>query len=1011
MVTCQEPETRAADRADEGLLSFGPLIGGATPPGPTEWVYAIRAGALIDDPIGATCYRNALNAGHMGPDAHPETILGRCAVAGPDHMETALRTARHAADEWGGSPRPLRAAVAEAFRARLREHADTLTDLLVEEGHPVRLARMEVADLLTFFAPETTDWCLRQLETRHTTGRRTVSLRRVPDGVVCVQPPQNTPALSVGAAFQSVLAGNALVVRLSRQAPIAAMYLLERIAVPALAEAGAPPGVLSALCTDPAQALDAWLDSPLVDDVLYFGDSIRGEQIEKACLVAGKKPILELGGNDMVVVWRDAPLDRAVDALLESYHGSGQICCAPNIALVHPEIADRLTEQLLDRVRALRPGFPDDPDVVLAATPNTAGYDAALADARRAGARVLTGGRHLDVGGRESDVAVFAEPALIRVDGLARARELRSVRHETFFPMLTVVVPEPAGDDELLAGTVSFVAAGAYGLRNSLWARDPEVIDRFVRDVRSCGQLRVNDSHLAGVPYLSNHGGPGLSGDRFGELNYPMLRTSRLQGVSVAQSPPAPSDAVAPYVPARRRPRVEAVREYPPGWPPEELPGGLPAPFTEAFQHDPYPTLHWLREHRPVSRVMSPDGPGWLLTRYDDVRRAHTDPRVSCDSKRVPAGRMWLRHWPSELRERLFTHLLDSDDPRHAELRAIMRPFFTPARQEKWRSRVQRVVDTRIDQIVDRGRADLMAAVAYPLGGNVLFSVLGATPPRMNHLRAMIWRTAEWNNDVPYVAALAHEIDGFVRKAVAEKRRAPGDDLISLLVRARDEDGLISEDELHGQVMMMLVAGQDPSINSVGNSLHALLTHPDRLAELRGDPALLETGIGELLRYESPLPFTSWRGTLEPVEFGDVTVPANESLFLCLGAANRDPARFPDPDRLDLHRPTSGHLAFGHGAHYCLGAHIGRMTAEAAVTTVLRRLPGLRLDGTPRWRPSMFERGLSVLPAAWDVPQRTQKAQIAQLGTQRAQRTEKTHKVQKVQKLPKLRKPQKGSVR
>ncbi|NUT95014.1 MAG: aldehyde dehydrogenase family protein [Saccharothrix sp.] len=945
-------------------LGFGPLVGGTAVPG-EDWVYVVRASALIDDPLGATCYRNALNAGVMSPDAHPEAVFGRCALAGPEHMRAALLAARQAADEWGGSPLAQRAAVAEAFHARLREHADVLTDLLVEEGHPVRLARAEVTNLLTFYGSETTRWCFGQMESRFTVDGRTVVLRRVPDGVVCVQPPLNTPALSVGAAFQAVLAGNALVVRLSRQAPIAAMYLVERIAVPALADAGAPPGVLSALCTDPAQALETWLASPLVDDVLYFGDSIRGERVEKDCLAAGKKPVLELGGNDVVVVWRDAPLDQVVEALLESYWASGQVCCGPNIAVVHPDVADDLTARLVDRVRALRPGFPDDPDVVLAASPITAGYDATIADAREKGAQVLLGGRHWDVHGRESDVAVFAEPALLRVDGLARARGLRAVRSETFFPLLTVVVPEPGGDllDEMLA----FVTSNPYGLRNSLWARDPAVVDRFVRDVRSCGQIRVNDSHLAGVAHLSNHGGPGLSGDRFGELNFPMLRTSRLQGVSVASGLAQPEGS--PYLPPRPRPRVEALREYPPGWPPPELPGGLPAPFTEAFQRDPYPTLHWLRAHRPVSRVVGPDGPGWLLTRYDDVRKAHTDPRVTCDSKRVPAGRTWLRHWPDEIRERLFVHLLDSDNPRHADLRAIMQPFFTPARQEQWRTRLQRLVDSRIDRVLAVGRADLMTAIAYPLGGNVLFSILGATPPDMGHLRAMIWRTADWNNDVPYVAALAHEVDAFVRGAVAEKRRSPGDDLISLLVQARDRDGSLSEDELHGQVMLMLVAGQDPSINSVGNSLHALLTHPDQLAELRADPSLLPGGVNELLRYESPLPFTSWRGTLDAIEFGppgaEVTVPENESLFLGIGAANRDPARYPDPDRLDLRRPTPGHLAFGHGPHYCLGAHIGRMTAETAVATVLRRLPGLGLDGDPRWRPSQFERGLSALPVAW----------------------------------------------
>ncbi|MFE9411252.1 aldehyde dehydrogenase family protein [Streptomyces sp. NPDC006704] len=954
-------------------LSFASFVGGREVEGEADWAYTVRAAALIDDPLGATAYKRSLDQGKMSPSEYPEIVLGRCALAGPELTQAALLAAAEAAVPWAAVPFDRRLRFAESFRRAVEEHVPQLIELLVGEGHPRRLAVSEVSNLLAFFGPQTTGWCAAQMLTEVQDGDRALTLRRRPDGVVCVQPPQNTPLLSVGVALQALIAGNSLVVRLSRQAPLAAMHLVQRVAAPVLAELGAPPGVLSALCADPGTTLSAWLASPYVDDIFYFGDSTRGLRIQRDCLERGKKPVLELAGNDVVVVWDDADLDHATEALTESFYAAGQICCAPNVVVAHPAIADELLTRLVKVAQTLRPGYPEDPEVVLVPTPSAAGYDAALADASTHGAQVLTGGRHLDVDGQERDTGIFLEPAVARVDGLDRARRLRAVSQETFFPLLTVVVPAAEDDAPLLDAVLDFAGANAYGLRCSLWARDEHVVAEFLGRTATYGQLRVNDSHLLSGPYLSNHGGTGLSGGPFGEANYPMLRTSHLQTVSVARgaSPRGMlSEAVERTVngvplPLRVPPPVRGKETHPRGWPPEDLPGGLPAPFTPRFQQDPHPTLKWLRENRPVSQIVTPDGVGWLLTRYDDVRTAHRDKRVSCDSKRTPAGILWGGEWPAELRERLFTHLLDTDDPRHGELRHLMAPLFTPQRQKEWHTRITEIANERVDRMAARGHGDLMAEVAYPLGAHVLFSVLGAPAPDLPLLRALTWRLVDWNTTVPYFRALTYQADDMMGAILAEKRRQPGDDLLSLLVRACDEERLITEDELQGMFLLMLVAGQDPSINSIGNSMHTLLTHPREMELLRAEPELLPSATDELLRYNSPLTFTSWRGTLEPVEFSGVTVPANESLIVSLGSANRDAARFTDPDELDFRRSPNPHLAYGHGVHYCLGAQIGRLTAETAIGTLLRRLPDLRLAGEVRWRPGQFERGLEALPVAW----------------------------------------------
>ena len=243
------------------------------------------------------------------------------------------------------------------------------------------------------------------------------------------------------------------------------------------------------------------------------------------------------------MVWRDADLAAAARALEECFYGSSQICMVPKYAVVHPDVADEFLALLLERVRAIRPGYPEDPEVLLSPVLKVDKFFDYLAEAKGDGGQVLLGGARVDVEGEVSATGAFFQPTVIRVDGLKRAARLACVREETFFPMLSVVVAEPgADDDELFAETVAFLNDNQYGLRNSLWTGDDAVARRFVDEVSNGGQLKINDSHIGFTSYLSTHGGNGRTGGPFGELNYVGLRTTHLQGVSWGDGDPRPLD-------------------------------------------------------------------------------------------------------------------------------------------------------------------------------------------------------------------------------------------------------------------------------------------------------------------------------------------------------------------------------------------------------------------------------------------------------------------------------------
>ncbi|MGH3758281.1 aldehyde dehydrogenase family protein [Actinophytocola sp.] len=508
-----------------------------------RYLYTVSTRSILTDVFAGLTLKRRLEQGL--DDTPTADVVGRCAVADAETVAAALDSAAAAAPAWAATPLATRMRLGELVRARVRTRRTELVDLLVAEGSPAALARWQVAGLLELFSAQTLEYCASQLhqefrqDLRH--GTRTLTVRRVADGVVCVNPPQNAPAASALFGVTPLLSGNTVVVRAPRSAPLGVMFALREVVAPALRELGAPAGTLNFFCARPGPTLRAWLDDPRVADIFYTGDVERGLELERECVARGKKPILELAGNDCVVVWRDADLDAAVEALTESFYGSGQICMVPNQVVAHPDIADELLVRLATAAARIRPGYPDEEGVLLSPVLRGERFFAFVRDALDRGATLVHGARRLDVDGTPCDTGLFVEPTVLRVDGLAGCRRIDAVRGETFFPLLPVIVPEPGVD--LLDRALAHVNSNPYGLRNSLWAGDERVIDRFVAETVNGGVLKINDSHIGFLPYLPTHGGTGLTGGAFGEANYPMLRTSHLQGVSRA-SGIRPRDAV-----------------------------------------------------------------------------------------------------------------------------------------------------------------------------------------------------------------------------------------------------------------------------------------------------------------------------------------------------------------------------------------------------------------------------------------------------------------------------------
>ena len=385
-------------------------------------------------------------------------------------------------------------------------------------------------------------------------------------------------------------------------------------------------------------------------------------------------------------------------------------------------------------------------------------------------------------------------------------------------------------------------------------------------------------------------------------------------------------------------------------------------PFLPEFHANPYPFYHRLRAADPVHRT--PMGL-WILTRYDDVVSVLKDPRFG----REEFAQILANVYGEGARSMLFR-----DPPDHTRLRGLVSQAFTPRMIERMRNHIQEIVDRLLDRVQNAHAMNVIADLAYPLPVTVICEMLGVPTDAHSGIR-------QWSADLARsVDAIGMPTDeevvtrgrvaqqamlDYFSDLIPERRQTPRDDLLSLLIAAEEQGDRLSEGELLITCLLLFVAGHETTVNLIGNGLLALLNHPDELAKLRADPTLLPSAVEELLRYDSPVQRTG-RITNTDVELDGRKIAKGSLVVTALGAANRDPAHFPDPDRLDITRRDNRHVAFGFGIHFCLGAPLARLEGQIAIGSLQRRMPGLRLaTSTLEWRESSTLRGLKELPVAF----------------------------------------------
>jgi cytochrome P450 len=391
-------------------------------------------------------------------------------------------------------------------------------------------------------------------------------------------------------------------------------------------------------------------------------------------------------------------------------------------------------------------------------------------------------------------------------------------------------------------------------------------------------------------------------------------------------------------------------------------------PFLPEYRADPYPFYARLRREAPM--YWSPVLRGFILTRHADVTALLQDKRFSVERQH---STLFKRLKPfdnldPEFAATILSSLLMVDPPRHTRLRRLVNKVFTPRMVARLQPRIDALVDELLDAAAARGTMDVVDDLAYPLPVIVIAEMLGLPPAdrdrirRWSHVLAGLLDPLQASGGLAQLQRTYEDVVAYMGDVFADRRAAPRDDLISALVAVEDGGDTLSESELVGLTVLILGAGHETTTNLIGNAVIALLRFPEQRRRLAADPSLLPTAVEEFLRWDSPVQITD-RVATEDCDVAGTRVRKGTIVAAVLGAANRDPERYPDPDALDVGRADNPHLSFGHGVHFCLGAALARLETQAAIGALLRRFPDFHTaGGAPTYRRSMVLRGPEHLP-------------------------------------------------
>jgi len=507
--------------------------------------YFAYADKQISEPKATSEIMLQLKNGEMPPEAS-QYIYGRCCVGDEKYNSEALVAAKHAFKTYSLFPLSKRMKILDDIHKLLLKKKEELLQLFIAEGHPRKLGEWEFSGMIEAYTAEMISFYKSEVANTKKHQKKSSDLAllvRRPDGVICVSPPRNAAASNSLTGGLTLLGGNTLVVKPPLTLPIATIFLWRNVVDTALRMNGAPLGTLNIVVGNTAKFINQWINDPIVNDIIYFGESDRGLDIGKRIYSAGKKPILELSGKDIMLIWENSDLESAADSLADCFLGSTQICMVPKMALIHESIYDRFEQIFIEKVKKLKPGLPSDPDTCLSPVSKIGSFISFLEDSINKGAKLVYGAQRLNHKGMPDGKGVYIEPTVIKIDEDEKIYDFRCIKEEIFFPLLPLVKvsskPNTYEHKSLAKNEIIFnkmadiVNKNPYGLRVSIWCSSDSRIRRFIREIHNCGLLRINCRHVDFSMYMATHGGTGKTGGPYGELNYFWQRATHLQGINI----------------------------------------------------------------------------------------------------------------------------------------------------------------------------------------------------------------------------------------------------------------------------------------------------------------------------------------------------------------------------------------------------------------------------------------------------------------------------------------------